>query len=57
MDFAETRLRYTDENCTIKGALEIVGEKWSLLVLREAFFGIPALRRLPPHARLRAEPA
>ena len=38
--FAETRLRYTDENCTIKGALEIVGEKWSLLVLREAFFGI-----------------
>lgn len=40
MDFAETRLRYSDENCSIKGALEIVGEKWSLLVLREAFFGI-----------------
>ena len=40
MDTVETRLRYTDENCTIKGALEIVGEKWSLLVLREAFFGI-----------------
>ena len=40
MDSVETRLRYTDENCSIKGALEIVGEKWSLLVLREAFFGI-----------------
>ena len=40
MDTVATRLRYTDENCTIKGALEIVGEKWSLLVLREAFFGI-----------------
>src|SRR5688500_9729593 len=40
MDSVETRLRYTDENCTIKGALEIVGEKWSLLVLREAFLGI-----------------
>jgi DNA-binding HxlR family transcriptional regulator len=40
MDSVATRLRYTDENCTIKGALEIVGEKWSLLVLREAFFGI-----------------
>jgi len=40
LDSVETRLRYTDENCTIKGALEIVGEKWSLLVLREAFFGI-----------------
>jgi DNA-binding HxlR family transcriptional regulator len=40
MDSVETRLRYSDENCTIKGALEIVGDKWSLLVLREAFFGI-----------------
>ena len=40
MDSIENRLRYTDENCTIKGALEIVGEKWSLVVLREAFFGI-----------------
>ena len=40
MDSVATRLRYTDENCTIKGTLEIVGEKWSLLVLREAFFGI-----------------
>ena len=40
MDLAETRLQYSAENCSIQGALEIVGEKWSLLVLREAFFGI-----------------
>ena len=40
MDTVPERLRYTDENCTIKGTLEIVGEKWSLLVLREAFFGM-----------------
>jgi DNA-binding HxlR family transcriptional regulator len=40
MDTVAERLRYTDENCTIKGTLEIVGEKWSLLVLREAFLGI-----------------
>ena len=40
MDTVAERLRYTDENCTIKGTLEIVGEKWSLLVLREAFFGL-----------------
>jgi DNA-binding HxlR family transcriptional regulator len=40
VDSVAERLRYTDENCTIRGALEIVGEKWSLLVLREAFFGI-----------------
>lgn len=37
---AKTRLRYSADNCSIKGALEIVGEKWSLLVLREAFFGV-----------------
>src|SRR5687768_2832394 len=40
MESVDTRLRYTDDNCSIKGTLEIVGEKWSLLVLREAFFGI-----------------
>jgi len=40
MDTVAERLRYTDDNCTIKGTLEIVGEKWSLLVLREAFFGL-----------------
>ena len=40
LESVETRLRYSDENCSIKGTLEIVGEKWSLLVLREAFFGI-----------------
>jgi DNA-binding HxlR family transcriptional regulator len=40
LDSVATRLRYSDENCRIKAALEIVGEKWSLLVLREAFFGI-----------------
>jgi DNA-binding HxlR family transcriptional regulator len=36
----EDRLRYSDANCPIKGTLEIVGEKWSLLVLREAFYGV-----------------
>ena len=40
MDTVAERLRYTDENCRIKGALEIVGEKWSLLVMREAFLGL-----------------
>jgi DNA-binding HxlR family transcriptional regulator len=34
------RLRYSAENCSIHAALEIVGEKWTLLVLREAFFGV-----------------
>jgi DNA-binding HxlR family transcriptional regulator len=27
-------------NCTIARTLELVGEKWTLLILREAFFGV-----------------
>lgn len=34
------RLRYSAENCSIARTLEIVGEKWTLLVLREAFYGV-----------------
>ena len=26
--------------CSVAGTLEVIGEKWSLLVLREAFFGV-----------------
>lgn len=40
MNFDSDRMRYTAENCSIKSTLAIVGDKWSLLLLREAFFGI-----------------
>jgi DNA-binding HxlR family transcriptional regulator len=33
-------LAWSAENCTIGRALEIIGEKWSILVLREVFMGI-----------------
>jgi DNA-binding HxlR family transcriptional regulator len=33
-------LDYDTENCTIAAALATVGEKWSFLVLREAFNGV-----------------
>src|SRR5262250_3602557 len=33
-------LDYDTENCTIGAALDIVGEKWTFLVLREAFNGV-----------------
>jgi DNA-binding HxlR family transcriptional regulator len=33
-------LDYDTQNCTIGAALDIVGEKWTFLVLREAFNGI-----------------
>jgi DNA-binding HxlR family transcriptional regulator len=30
---------FTDQNCSVARALETVGERWTLLVLREAFLG------------------
>lgn len=34
------RSAYTAENCSVGRALGVVGEKWTLLVLREAFYGV-----------------
>jgi DNA-binding HxlR family transcriptional regulator len=34
------RSEYSAENCTIRRTLDVVGEKWTLLVLREAFYGV-----------------
>jgi DNA-binding HxlR family transcriptional regulator len=34
------RFRYSAENCSIALTLEIIGERWTLLVLREAFYGV-----------------
>ncbi|MGO8768692.1 MAG: winged helix-turn-helix transcriptional regulator [Mycobacterium sp.] len=35
----DERQRYSADNCSVKRTLDIVGEKWTLLVLREAFYG------------------
>jgi len=35
----EDRSRYSAENCSVKRTLDVVGEKWTLLILREAFYG------------------
>lgn len=34
------RFGYDLENCGIKRALDTLGEKWTLLILREAFYGL-----------------
>jgi DNA-binding HxlR family transcriptional regulator len=34
------RSRYSAANCSIARTLGVVGEKWTLLVLREAFYGV-----------------
>jgi DNA-binding HxlR family transcriptional regulator len=31
---------YADQNCSIARALEIVGERWTLLIVRDAFYGV-----------------
>ena len=31
---------YEGQNCSIAGALEIVGERWTLLIIRDAFLGL-----------------
>ena len=35
-----------NEHCTIARSLEIVGERWSLLILRQAFFGVKRFDQL-----------
>jgi DNA-binding HxlR family transcriptional regulator len=39
-DMHPDRLRYRASNCSIARTLGVVGEKWTLLVLREAFYGV-----------------
>jgi DNA-binding HxlR family transcriptional regulator len=31
---------YTTQNCPIARSLEVVGERWTLLILRDAFYGV-----------------
>lgn len=32
--------RYPEENCPIARSLEVLGERWTLLVVRDAFYGV-----------------
>lgn len=34
------REAYRADNCSVARTLEVVGERWTLLVLREAFYGV-----------------
>ncbi|MFC4244512.1 winged helix-turn-helix transcriptional regulator [Gryllotalpicola reticulitermitis] len=31
---------YPEQNCSLARALEIVGERWTLLIIRDAFYGV-----------------
>ena len=43
------RDRYSAENCSVKRTLDVVGEKWTLLVLREAFYGARRFEQFHAH--------
>ena len=43
------RQSYSAENCSVKRTLDIVGEKWTLLVLREAFYGARRFEQFQAH--------
>src|ERR1700760_3685772 len=31
---------YADRNCSLARTLEVVGERWTLLIVRDAFYGV-----------------
>ena len=39
---------YETQNCSVARALEVIGERWSLLIVRNAFYGV---RRFDDHQR------
>ena len=46
---------FPGQNCSIAGALEVLGERWTLLVMREVLLGRRRFARHPPPPRRRAE--
>jgi DNA-binding HxlR family transcriptional regulator len=45
-------LGYDTRNCTIEAALRLVGEKWTFLVLREAFNGVRRFEEMQHRTRM-----
>jgi DNA-binding HxlR family transcriptional regulator len=40
---------YAGQDCSIAGALEAVGERWTLLIVRDAFYGVPRFNNFCAH--------
>ncbi|MFF7969843.1 winged helix-turn-helix transcriptional regulator [Streptomyces sp. NPDC007905] len=45
-------LEMSTENCTVQRTLDLVGEKWTLLILRDAFNGVRRFDELHRHVGL-----
>lgn len=42
----DDRSWFTNENCSVARTLEVIGERWTMLVLREAFFRVRRFEEL-----------
>jgi DNA-binding HxlR family transcriptional regulator len=40
---------YVDQDCALARALEVVGERWTLLILRDAFYGVRRFNDFQAH--------
>ncbi len=40
---------YSAQDCSIAGALEAVGERWTLLIVRDAFYGVRRFNDFQAH--------
>jgi DNA-binding HxlR family transcriptional regulator len=43
---------YTGQQCSLARALEVVGERWTLLIVRDAFFGVRRFGDFARHLRI-----
>ena len=43
---------YAGQACSLARALEIVGERWTLLIVRDAFFGVRRFGDFAAHLRI-----
>lgn len=43
---------YAGENCSIARALEVIGERWTLLIVRDAFYGVTRFSDFRDHLRI-----
>jgi DNA-binding HxlR family transcriptional regulator len=43
---------YTSDSCSLARALEVVGERWTLLIVRDAFFGVRRFGDFAAHLSL-----
>jgi DNA-binding HxlR family transcriptional regulator len=43
---------YTSESCPIARSLEVIGERWTLLIIRDAFYGVRRFSDFRGHLRI-----